>query len=371
MVAWRTKQLLAITVSPTTTTTYTVTGTTTATGCSNTSTRTVTVHALPTVNSTASVNPLCAGTSTILTGSGASSYTWTGGVTNGVSFIPTTTTTYTVTGTAPNGCTKTATKTITVNSLPAVTATASSNPICIGTALVLNGGGAATYTWSHAVSDNVSFMPYESNTYTVSGTDANGCINTSSINILVNPCGNATTLNVKLFIQGFYTGISTMTTTLLNQGVGTSPTDVDNIMVELRSYTAPYSLAASSSVILQTNGTTTAIFTPIPYGFYYIVIKHRNSIETWSANPVLIQSNSTYDFSTSIDKAYANNQVEVETGVFALFTGDINQDGYIDGFDYPYFDTDSQNNVSGMYATTDLNGDGYVDGFDYPVFDVK
>ncbi|MEI2724404.1 MAG: hypothetical protein V9H26_12990 [Verrucomicrobiota bacterium] len=48
------------------------------------------------------------------------------------------------------------------------------------------------------------------------------------------------------------------------------------------------------------------------------------------------------------------NQKEVEPGVFALFTGDINQDGFIDGFDYPDLDSDSQNNLSGVYVASQL-----------------
>jgi hypothetical protein len=86
---------------------------------------------------------------------------------------------------------------------------------------------------------------------------------------------------------------------------------------------------------------------------------------------VLINTINNYDFSVAANQVYGDNQREVEAGIFAIYTGDINQDGYIDGFDYPEFDTDSQNNVSGVYVATDLNGDGYVDGFDYPIFDAN
>jgi gliding motility-associated-like protein len=94
--------------------TYTVTGT--LAGCSASDDVVVTVNPIPTVTANSSAGTtLCIGDNVTLTGGGASSYTWTGGVTNGVSFVATTTTTYTVTGTSSSGCINTATITLTVN----------------------------------------------------------------------------------------------------------------------------------------------------------------------------------------------------------------------------------------------------------------
>ena len=56
-------------------------------------------------------------------------------------------------------------------------------------------------------------------------------------------------------------------------------------------------------------------------------------------------------------------------GNWAFYTGDINQDGYIDANDFPPYDADNHSAVRFVYATTDFNGDGYVDANDYPVFD--
>lgn len=86
-------------------------------GCGNGTTSAafaVTVHSLPLVTANASATTVCSGNTVILTGGNASSYTWTGGVTNGSPFNPTSTSTYTVTGTDGNGCTNTATQTINV-----------------------------------------------------------------------------------------------------------------------------------------------------------------------------------------------------------------------------------------------------------------
>lgn len=78
------------------------------------------------------------------------------------------------------------------------------------------------------------------------------------------------------------------------------------------------------------------------------------------ANVALAQS--------STNNAYADNQVEVEPGVFAMFSGDLNQDGYIDPFDYTILDADNLVFAYG-YVVSDLNGDGFVDPYDYVIFE--
>jgi len=169
------------------TTTYTVTGTTN--GCSGTSTKTIVVNAIPLVSST--VTPLatvCFGTSVTLNGTGATSYTWSGGVTNGASFAPAVGTgTYTVTGTS-NGCSGMGTHTIVVNPIPAVSSSVTpSATVCSGTAITLNGAGTTSYTWSGGVTDGTSFVPaVGTSTYTVTGT-TNGCSSTGTQTIVVNP----------------------------------------------------------------------------------------------------------------------------------------------------------------------------------------
>ena len=175
-----------ITVSPTTTTTYTVTGTNTS-GCTNTASRTITVNPLPVITATSTAAVVCAGASVTLTGGGATTYSWSGGVTNAVPFIPTATSTYTVTGTNANACVNTATITVTVNPLPIVTANSTAAAICTGASVTLTGGGASTYSWSGGVTNAVSFVPSATTTYTVTGTSAVGCVNTATITITVNP----------------------------------------------------------------------------------------------------------------------------------------------------------------------------------------
>ncbi len=179
----------SVAVSPTSNTTYTVTGSNGA-GCSNTATVAITVNALPTVTSSASSATTCSGDPVTLTGNGASTYAWMPGSLSGASVIdaPTASTTYTVTGTDVNGCSNTSTVSVTVNSLPTVSASSSSNTICIGDAVTLTGTGATTFNWMPGSLSGSSVIdsPVSSVTYTVTGTDANGCSNTSNVSVTVN-----------------------------------------------------------------------------------------------------------------------------------------------------------------------------------------
>ncbi len=182
------------TVSPTTTTTYTVTGT--SAGCTATATRVITVNPTPTVTTTTTGATICSGNSTSITASGASTYNWMPGNLSGATqtVSPATTTTYTVTGTAANGCTNTATRTITVNPTPTVTTTATNTTICSGSSTTLTASGATTYNWMpgnlNGATQTVS--PTTTTTYTVTGTSA-GCTGTATRTITVNTTPNVTT----------------------------------------------------------------------------------------------------------------------------------------------------------------------------------
>jgi PKD repeat protein len=181
----------SVSVTPATTTTYTVTGTTTATGCTNTQTLTVTVGSQPTVTASSSNSSLCIGSSTTLTASGTSTYTWMPGNLSGASVTvsPTSTTTYTVTGVNGPGCQNTATVQVTVNTLPAITATSSATSVCAGNTVSLTATGANTYVWmpGNQSGASVTVTPSSTTTYTVTGTNTvTGCSNTQTRTITIN-----------------------------------------------------------------------------------------------------------------------------------------------------------------------------------------
>jgi hypothetical protein len=176
----------------TTSKTYTVTGTDTN-GCSNTASIAITLNKfkVPNVAIAASAATVCSGSTVKLTASGAKTYVWSDStVKSGVSFIPSATKTYTLIGTDINNCSKTVVKTVTVNELPTVTASASASTVCSGTAVTLTAIGANTYNWSLGVQNAVEFIHYDTHTYTVTGTAANKCTNTATVKVTRNKLPN-------------------------------------------------------------------------------------------------------------------------------------------------------------------------------------
>jgi hypothetical protein len=157
---------------------------------------TVAVNPIPVVTGTPLTTTVCPNAPVILQGQGASTYTWSGPqvVNNNQPFPATITGIYTVTGTSAAGCTSTATVSVNVINLVVSANATPASSVCVGNQVTLNGGGAISYTWSGGVNDNVAFTPSLGTiTYTVTGTDGNGCTNTSSIAITASPLPNAPT----------------------------------------------------------------------------------------------------------------------------------------------------------------------------------
>jgi len=163
-------------VTPPTTTTYTVTGTDKT--CKSTASVAVTVNSSLAIVITPSSPSICTGTTATLTASGASTYVWNNvSSTPAISINPTATTIYSVTGTDASGCKGTATSSITVNAQPSVTIGTLLSSKCTGTSATISASGASSYVWGDA-STKPSFTTTINNTsttYTVTGTDGNGC----------------------------------------------------------------------------------------------------------------------------------------------------------------------------------------------------
>lgn len=70
------------------------------------------------------------------------------------------------------------------------------------------------------------------------------------------------------------------------------------------------------------------------------------------------------------NNALGDNQIEVEPGVFAIYSGDVNQDGNIDISDSPIIEAGIANGDFG-YLVADLNGDGNVDISDLPILETN
>ena len=130
-----------------------------------------------------STTAVCAGNQVTLSGSGANSYTWTGGVTNGSAFAPSATSGYTVTGIV-GVCSNTAEVTVTVNPRPTISA--ANGTICTGQTFTITPSGASTYTYQ---TGSANVAPTANTSYTVTGSSAVGCqaVNPATVNITVNP----------------------------------------------------------------------------------------------------------------------------------------------------------------------------------------
>ena len=181
-------------------------------------------------------------------------------------------------------------------------------------------------------------------------------------------------LQIKVFIQGFFTGNAGMRATI---DTVQFPTVCDTLLVELHSRVLPYETYFSFTTILSTDGNISIDKSGIPLQDFYIVLKHRNSLETWSREPVNFSNQLvSYDFSTS-NSSFGNNMIEVEPGLFALYSGDLShtdslnqftRDGKINSGDLVQLE-ESMMQFSIGYSESDLTGDGIIDLSDYSLME--
>lgn len=145
-----------------------------------------TTPTIPVVVASADVT-ICQGSSTTISATGATTYSWDNGAGTSASATvsPTNTTTYTVTGTT-NGCTATDQVVVTVGSSLTIT-TSSDLTICTGSSTTLTASGAVTYSWNNGAGTgaSVTVSPTTTTTYTVIGTDANGCMGQAQVTVTV------------------------------------------------------------------------------------------------------------------------------------------------------------------------------------------
>ena len=159
------------------------------------------------------------------------------------------------------------------------------------------------------------------------------------------------TLNLSALIEGFYNSASDVMI-------------ADTVKVYLRNSASPYNSADSAVTVINSAGTGTLTFLNATSGTgYFFVIKHRNSIETWSASAQVFTSGIfTYDFTIASSKAYGNNMVQADVSpvVFAIFGGDVNQDGYVNLSDVILTYNDANAFVTG-YKDSDVTGNNITD----------
>jgi hypothetical protein len=149
---------------------------------------TVTSIAPPSVSAGAD-QTVCGGSNVTITATGATSYVWNNGSSSSSLTIPTGTTAstnvYIVTGTdVATGCTKKDTVLVIVNGLPQINA-GSDFSSCDNAQITLTATGGVNYTWSNNVINGQSFLLSQTTTFTVTGTDANGCTNSDQVTVTI------------------------------------------------------------------------------------------------------------------------------------------------------------------------------------------
>lgn len=204
------------------------------------------------------------------------------------------------------------------------------------------------------ISFEQGITPLDSSEYKVDAVQYDQGSNTTDggITFLYRP--HSTSLNLSFLIEGFWNG------TKMVRDFGT---------VYLRNSTSPYSLRDSATVSLDSLGNGSLDFSNVVgTGNYYIIVKHRNSIETWSSSPQFLHEGvNAYNFTTSASQAFGNNMI-LKGSKYCIYSGDVTQDGVIDASDASFVDNDGFNFVTG-YVNTDVTGDELVDASDAAIID--
>lgn len=250
-------------------------------GFKQTLTKQITVNPLPSVliNAGSAINT-CGTQTTILTGSGASTYTWnTGPTTATISVSPSTNTSYTLTGTSSQGCVNSTVTTINVNPVPSTSVSVSSPTICAGSSAMLTASGGGTYLWNTgATSAAISVTPASATVYTVTATNGFSCSASSTLNVGVNSlptinstsaticAGNPGTVTASGGVSYVWSNSSTTNSTVVSPlsttnytVIGTAANSCTNMSISQVSVNAlPFVSVNSSTLCSNSNATLTA-----------------------------------------------------------------------------------------------------------------
>jgi len=168
-------------------------------------------------------------------------------------------------------------------------------------------------------------------------------------------------LNLSCLIQGFY-------------DANTNLMVPDTMSLKIRHKFPPYDLISTHSEVLDSLGvgrySISAAENIVDDSFYYCQINHRNSIESWFGLITFLKYESNPNTAFSINSIVGNNVIKVDNSPqrFAIYNGDTNQDGIIDGSDLSDVENAAAVSLSG-YVSTDVTGDDTVDGSDISLVD--
>lgn len=278
---------------------------------------------------------LCNGDSTVLTITGAQTYSWSPSTSLSssndsiVMAFPNATTTYTVIGTTASGCTTTSTVTVSAVIADVEIIPVGDTIVCFGNAVTLNGSGTTQYLWSNG-STSATINPTTSGLYYLEGIE-NGCHDLDSINIVVNPVPatfvsgspsqticNGVPINIQAFGADTY---------LWSPSTGLNST-TDSIVFANPSISTTYTVTGTNQFGCSGTATTTIIPATASVNITYI-----GDTVICAGNVVNLTANGTSQFLWS--NSSTNQSITVSTsGIY-----------YVQGFENGCTDTDSVNIV--------------------------
>jgi hypothetical protein len=222
-------------------------------------------------------------------------------------------------------------------------------------------GADSSYSLQGLFNDTTYFV-------TITGYNIFGLESDLSNIVSVRPTIPKRILRLNVFLEALYDSTGEMKQAKDELGPHFVSGIADRITFELHSAVTDYGILYSTDGYLKTDGTVTLVIPAYYNGVYYLTIKHRNSIETWSASPVSFNSDTvTYNFTDANSKAFGNN-LKAVNGKHLIYSGDVNQDGFINPGDIIVVTTDCGEFVTG-YVATDVNGDGVIDALDLILID--
>ena len=370
-------------------------------GCNlvvNSNTITMIVNPVVVPSVTISANPgatICAGTSVTFTavptnGGASPIYQWKvngGNVgTNSTTFTTSTLTktqvvtcvlTSNATCASPSTATSNSITMIVVSGVASVTSVTPSSG-SVGSSITIKGVRFATATSVQIGLGSTSSITVSGDTMIVMNVSAGS---TTGIVRVTNICGTnvsgptytvtstSVTLSLTFLIEGYYSSGTSMTPVLFNLGLNPTSTACDSVTVQLRQAASPGVVAFSASGIVNSSGNISLSYpSSVSGNSYYIVVLHRNAVQTWS-NAVNFTTVTSYNFNSAASQAFGSNLIAVAPGVFAFYSGDIaTQDEVVDISDQGLVGNDIQSFAFG-YVATDVSGDGVVDITDQAIVD--
>ena len=212
---------------------------------------------------------------------------------------------------------------------------------------------------------NFTVTPYRTVVSAFTGSDASHKTNT----VITSASSHNKNLNLKIFLEGLYNGeTGLMTKTRNSDGESDWETfagnTVDTLSVLFAQTVDPYNIISEThGVPVNMDGSCRVSVPGNVTQNCYIIVKHRNSIETWSkTGGEAFVDGMDYNFTNALSQAFADNLKPMGSS-FAIWSGDVTQDGYVDGFDLAEVFNYNLDGAFG-YMADDVTGDGYVDGYD-------